>query len=111
MSPIPRRRPTDSKLAFKTRRGESRPGLSYEIEERTQESSPFHIALARAFAQRGMTLECFCPAGDALARRVLEEYGAMFIAEGVSLPPVCVFETKEEVESFQREAGWRGAEF
>ena len=58
-----------------------------------------------------MDLECFCPAGDALARRVLEEYGAMFIAEGVSLPPVCVFETEEEVESFQRRAGWRGAEF
>jgi hypothetical protein len=54
-----------------------------------------------------MNLECFCPAGDALTRRVLEEYGAMFVAEGVSLPPVCVFETEEEVESFQREAGWR----
>ena len=58
-----------------------------------------------------MDLECFCPAGDALESRVLEEYGAMFIAEGVSLPPVCVFETEEEVESFQRRAGWRGAEF
>jgi hypothetical protein len=57
-----------------------------------------------------MNLECFCPAGDALARRVLEEYGAMFVAEGVRLPPVCVFETEEEVEGFQREAGWLAAE-
>ena len=57
-----------------------------------------------------MSLECFCPAGDALARRVLEEYGAMFVAEGVRLPPVCVFETEEEVEGFQREAGWRAAD-
>ena len=57
-----------------------------------------------------MSLECFCPAGDALARRVLEEYGAMFVAEGVRLPPVCVFETEEEVEDFQRAAGWASAE-
>jgi hypothetical protein len=57
-----------------------------------------------------MNLECFCPAGDALGRRVLEEYGAMFVAEGVRLPPVCVFETEDEVEGFQREAGWRAAE-
>jgi hypothetical protein len=84
--------------------------LSYEIEEGIEGSSPFHAALARAFARRGMNLECFCPAGDALARRVLEEYGAMFVAEGVSLPPVCVFETEGEVEGFQREAGWLAAE-
>jgi hypothetical protein len=85
--------------------------LSYEIEEGIEGSSPFHAALARAFARHGMSLECFCPAADALARRVLEEYGAMFVAEGVRLPPVCVFETEGEVESFQLEAGWRAAEF
>lgn len=102
-------RPTVSSL-LNPRRGESRPGLSYEIEEGTEAASPFQRALARAFARRGMSLECFCPAGDALARRVLEEYGAMFVAEGVRLPPVCVFETEEEVESFQRAAGWASAE-
>lgn len=85
--------------------------MSYEIEEGTEGNSPFHAALARAFARHGMNLECFCPAADALARRVLEEYGAMFVAEGVRLPPVCVFETEGEVESFQLEAGWRAAEF
>lgn len=84
--------------------------MSYDIEEGTEGASPFQRALARAFARRGMSLECFCPAGDALARRVLEEYGAMFVAEGVRLPPVCVFETEEEVENFQREAGWASAE-
>jgi hypothetical protein len=85
--------------------------LSYEIEEGTDEGgSPFQAALARAFARHGMSWEYFCPASDALARRVLEEYGAMFVAEGVRLPPVCVFETEEEVESFQRAAGWGAAE-
>lgn len=84
--------------------------MSYEIEEGTEGASPFHRALARAFARRGISMESFCPANDALAGRVLEEYGAMFVAEGVRLPPVCVFETEAEVEGFQREAGWASAE-
>ncbi|HEX8688589.1 MAG TPA: hypothetical protein VF654_18895 [Pyrinomonadaceae bacterium] len=69
--------------------------------------SPFHGALARSLRRQGVSLEGFCPADDALARRVLEEYGAMFVAEGVRLPPSCVLESAEAVEGFQREAGWR----
>jgi hypothetical protein len=71
------------------------------------EGSPFHAALGRALARRGLSLEKFCPAGDTLTRRVLEEYGAMFVAEGVALPDTCVFESEEAVERFQRAAGWR----
>jgi hypothetical protein len=71
------------------------------------EASPFHAALALSLGRRGLSLEGFCPAGDVLTRRVLEEYGAMFVAEGVVLPEVCVFESEEAVERFQREAGWR----
>ena len=71
-------------------------------------ASPFHAALGRALERRGLSLEKFCPAGDTLTRRVLEEYGAMFVAEGVMLPDTCVFESEEAVERFQREAGWRG---
>jgi hypothetical protein len=69
--------------------------------------SPFHAALGRALARRGLSLETFCPAGDVLTQRVLEEYGAMFVAEGVALPDACVLESEESVERFQREAGWR----
>jgi hypothetical protein len=71
------------------------------------DASPFHAALGRALARRGLRLESFCPAGDTLTRRVLEEYGAVFVAEGVRLPEACVFESEEEVGRFQREAGWR----
>ena len=70
-------------------------------------ASPFGAALGRALARRGLSLEKFCPASDTLTRRVLEEYGAMFVAEGVALPDTCVFEGEEAVERFQREAGWR----
>src|SRR5438270_3509973 len=69
--------------------------------------APFYAALKGALARRGVSFESFCPAGDAVARRVVEEYGAMFVAEGVRLPSVCLFESEDEVTSFQREAGWR----
>ncbi|HEV2864808.1 MAG TPA: hypothetical protein VGX48_27685, partial [Pyrinomonadaceae bacterium] len=50
---------------------------------------PFFDALERALARRGIALADFCPQGDCVAARVLEEYGAMFVAEGVELPSVC----------------------
>src|ERR1044071_6570746 len=74
--------------------------------------SPFGVALARALARRGINPAEVCPQGDALARRVLEEYGAMYLAApSVELPTRCVFESEEEVKSFQRAAGWRGEDF
>lgn len=73
--------------------------------------APFHVALESALARRGISFDGFCPASDSVSRRVLEEYGAMFIAEGVSLPCVCIFESETEVESFQRGAGWTAADF
>jgi hypothetical protein len=83
--------------------------LPFEGDEKIEAGrrSRFHAALARSLRRRGLSFESFCPAGDTLTRRVLEEYGAMFVAEGVRLPPACVFESEEAVERFQREAGWR----
>lgn len=72
--------------------------------------APFDAALERALGRRGMSLDYFCATDDAVARRVLAEYGAMFVAEGVRLPPVCLFQDEEEVESFQRGTGWRAEE-
>ncbi len=42
---------------------------------------------------------------------MLEEYGAMFVAEGVRVPPVCIFRDAAQVHEFQREATWRAAVF
>jgi hypothetical protein len=74
-------------------------------------SAPFFTALARALAARGVSLESFCPPGDAVALRLLEEYGAMFLAEGVTPPSVLAFESAEEVERFQSKAGRRSSDF
>ena len=88
---------------------ENEPRVSESLPRTGDRRSPFHAALARALRQRGLSLDVFCPAGDVLTRRVLEEYGAMFVAEGVRLPPACIFESEEAVARFQREAGWRSA--
>ncbi len=72
--------------------------------------SPFYLALAPALADRGVALAELCPDGDSVARRVLHDYGAMFVAgDGVLPPPVCVFTSEEAVTRFQNEAGWSAA--
>jgi hypothetical protein len=76
-----------------------------------QSRAPFRVTLERALARRGLSLDEFCATDDRVARRFVEEYGAMFVAEGVSLPPSCVFEGEDEVESFQRDAGRLAEDF
>jgi len=71
----------------------------------------FRETLGGALARRGQSLEDFCGVEDLVARRLLEEYGAMFVAEGVSLPSSCIFVSEAEVESFQNEAGWLAESF
>lgn len=69
--------------------------------------SGFYPALEDALSRRGKKLRDVCDTGDAVARRVLEDYGAMFLAnETVLPPPVCVFQSEEQVERFQEEAGF-----
>lgn len=84
-------------------------------EERTAAGArltPFEAALEEALRRRGLDAELVCPAGDPVSRRVLEEYGAMFLAdETVVVPPVCVFTSEEEVLAFQLRAGWSAARF
>jgi hypothetical protein len=86
--------------------------LSVENEEtcELENGAPFHIALKRALERRKVSLESFCTPDDNIARRIIEEYGAMFIAEGVHVPRVCIFKSASEVEDFQREALWSAAE-
>jgi hypothetical protein len=72
----------------------------------TKQSSPFYAALERALDQRGTKIEDICPPNDQIARRVLHDYGAMFVAhEAVVPPPVCVFADEDAVIQFQKAAG------
>jgi hypothetical protein len=73
--------------------------------ERSSSPVPFYAALDEALDRRGKSLREVCDKNDAVARRVLEDYGAMFLAsEAVLPPPVCVFTSQKDVERFQTEA-------
>jgi hypothetical protein len=68
--------------------------------------APFYLALNKALKKRKTRLENICPTGDVTARRMLEEYGAMFLAtRKVVPPPVCFFMSEESVLQFQEKAG------
>jgi hypothetical protein len=74
------------------------------------EDSPFYCALHNALRERNMTMADICPPLDQVARRMLEDYGAMFVATPeVVPPPTCVFHSEAEVERFQRAVGYTAA--
>lgn len=81
--------------------------MSETINEQAKSEQPvlFYTALEAALDRRGKKLRDVCDVNNAVARRVLEDYGAMFLAsETVLSPPVCVFSNQRDVEAFQDEA-------
>jgi hypothetical protein len=69
--------------------------------------APFYEVLRKSLKKRKTTIESVCPPSDAVARRVLEDYGAIFLANKKVLPPpVCIFTSDEEVVRFQERAGY-----
>lgn len=78
-----------------------------ELKEST-EPVPFYDALTKALKKRKLNLDHVCPSANPVARRILEEYGAVFVAhKKVKPPPVCVFTTEEQVTEFQDYAGFK----
>ena len=67
----------------------------------------FYEVLNKALKKRKTSVDIVCPPSDSVARRVLEDYGAIFlVSEKVLPPPVCIFTSDEEVARFQEEAGY-----
>ena len=78
-----------------------------EKEKKSQVPAPFYESLRKALKKRKLTIERICPTADVVARRILEEYGAMFLAtKKVTPPPVCVFTAEEQVTRFQETVGF-----
>lgn len=77
----------------------------------SQVPASFYEVLRKALKKRKTKIEDICPGSDAVARRVLEDYGAIFVAKKVLPPPVCVFTSEEQVTKFQAEAGFTSQEF
>jgi hypothetical protein len=81
--------------------------VTTRVEKNNSKSLPFYDALAHALKKRKIKLDSICPPSDPVARRILEEYGAVFVAtKKVLPPPVCIFTTEEQVTRFQDEAGF-----
>jgi hypothetical protein len=77
-----------------------------EAETAADKTARFMDALPGALARRGLTLEKLCDENDPVSRRILREYGAVFLtAESAQPPPVCMFTSEEEVTAFQTKAG------
>lgn len=71
-----------------------------------KDSVPFYDALHKALKKRKIKIEDICPRSDPVARRILEEYGAIYVASKKVAPPsLCVFTTEEQVMKFQEDAG------
>lgn len=69
--------------------------------------APFYEVLRKALKKRKTTVENICPPLDSVARRVLEEYGAMFLAnKKVKIPPVCMFTSEAQVTTFHNEVDY-----
>jgi hypothetical protein len=72
----------------------------------------FYSALKEALVGRKIDFDKLCPPDDLVARRALEDYGAMFVAaETVVVPSCCVFADACETEDFQTKAGIKAADF
>lgn len=68
-------------------------------------TTPYYRALAPALARRGMQMDSFCDINDEVARRILEDYGAIYMAQDeITVPPVCMFTTGAAVREFQNDA-------
>ncbi|HKS26879.1 MAG TPA: hypothetical protein VJS44_03625 [Pyrinomonadaceae bacterium] len=86
--------------------------MSEESEDKNKMSAPvsFYKALESALKERGLRLVEVCDLTDPVGRRIMEDYGAVFVAaESILPPPVCIFSSEAEVIRFQTEAKFRAA--
>ena len=74
----------------------------------TKPPASFYEILGKSLKKRKIKIENLCPTSDLVARRILEEYGAVFVAsKKVMPPPVCIFSSEQEVTQFQERAGYK----
>ena len=76
-------------------------------DKNSDRTTSFYEVLRKALKKRKTKIEDVCPPSDSVARRVLEDYGAMFLADKkVTPPPVCIFTSEAQVAKFQDNANY-----
>lgn len=84
--------------------GEIAFAADYKETGKSKAAVKFHSALETIKMRRKLPNKSFCDQTDAVERRILSDYGAIFVAaDSVAPPPVCVFNTSREVADFQKQ--------
>lgn len=66
----------------------------------------FQNALMQVLIKQNRKKDDLCNEKDAVASRILRDYGAIFlVVEAVLPPPVCIFSSSTDVEKFQKQIG------
>jgi len=82
--------------------GETPPDTNPELPTTGAESGSFVENVAANLATAGLSLESTCDLDDPVERRIMTEYGSIFVAaDTVQPPPSCVFANQSETEAFQ----------
>jgi hypothetical protein len=77
----------------------------------TVNQNQYFKTLDIALSKRNSSVTALYDENDAVSKRILHEYGAIFIAdEKVLAPPVCMFTSANEVNNFQAETQIAGEE-
>jgi hypothetical protein len=67
-----------------------------------QTSADFYSVLKQVLRDQHSKMRTVLAGGDDVSRRILQEYGAVFLAvDGVEIPPVSTFDSEEDVTKFQ----------
>ncbi|HLM62406.1 MAG TPA: hypothetical protein VK308_16510, partial [Pyrinomonadaceae bacterium] len=76
-----------------------------DYKESKTKSIVFRSSLEMSLSRRGLKSADFCDQRDEVSRRVLKDYGAIFLAdeEKLLLPPVCIFADEPTVTDFQKQ--------
>ena len=94
-------------MAAREKHAEQMTATTIRVETDNPESVPFYAALNKALKKRKFKIDSICPPTEPVSRRILEEYGAVYVAsKKVKPPPVCVFTTEDQVTKFQEAAGY-----
>lgn len=62
----------------------------------------FYRFLEKDLARKNIRLSEFYDSANAVEKRILEEYGALFVARGAVAPPRIIFKDEREVSAFQK---------
>lgn len=75
------------------------------VKSETNRPADFYSVLDGVLVKRGLKRTDVCDESDAVQKRILNEYGAVFLADGrVRPPPICLFTSDEAVKDFQSSA-------